>query len=411
MRKHQRTGNLRRQDSGFLLTRRVQSSLLGCAPRTKKPRQSQRVSQRQKSDEAWLRRLHIHTDDIVILLGADGETRYQSPAAEQILGYAAKDTIGMNGFNFVHPDDRPHLLATFAALLDQPGSSCTATLRVLHNDGSWRTLEVVAINRLHDSAVAGIIIKCRKVVKPAEAEKPDEAPVPDAEWQQTALKQQREQQQQWVSDVTHELKSPLAAIRARLEIAALHPEHTNWQSLVSETLDEIALMRRLIDEIHDLAFIDEHGAMADMGLRSKVNVKALVVTEARRLPDHRVQTEPIATGWVQGNPDHVRRIVRNLLENAARYAHDTIRLSVATIQNRVVLCVEDDGPGIPVSDRERIFQRFRHVERDRGTNRPGPGLGLAIVRALVSQYRGEVTVGDSPLGGAKFIVTLPAAKE
>jgi PAS domain S-box-containing protein len=411
MRKHPHTWGLRYQDKEILLTFREQTSFPQCVPRTKRPRRSHRVSQRQRIDDTSSRRLIAHADEIVVILGADGVTRYQSPAAERLLGYAAKDTMGMNGFNFVHSDDRPHLLATFAALLDQPGSSCAATVRVLHSDGSWRSLEVVATNLLHDAAVAGIILKCHSVTELTAAKKSEEETAHDAEWQRAALAQHLERQQQWVSDVTHELKSPLAAIRARLEVAALHPEHTDWRMIVSEMLDEVALMRRLIDEIHDLAFIDERGVVADVGPRRKVDLNALIVTEARKVSDRRVQTEQRAAAWVRGNPDHFRRVVRNLLENAARYAQNTIHLAVTTGQNRVVFSIEDDGPGIPASDCERIFHRFSHVERTRGQTRHGPGLGLAIVRTLVSQYGGEVTVSDSPLGGAKFVVTFPAAKE
>lgn len=409
MRKYQHLWLPHRQDNEFLLTLRMHETFLRCASRTKRPRSSRYAAQRQTVDEAALRQVDAHADDIVVILGADGVTRYQSPAAERALGYASKDTIGMNGFNFVHPDDRPHLLATFAALLDQPGSSCSATLRVLHHDGSWRNLEVVATNLLHDTAVAGVIIKCRSVEELAESDTSVGETVSDAHWHSAALERHLQQQQQWVSDVTHELKSPLAAIRARLEIASMHPQHTDWQTLATEVLDEVALMRRLLDEIYDLACFDERGIMTETGPRRKVNLQALVLTEVHKLSDRRVQTNLIATAWVRGNADHFRRIIRNLLENAARYARDTIRLVVAATRDRVLLSIEDDGPGIPANDRERIFQRFSHAGQSRGATRQGPGLGLAIARTLVSHYHGEVTVSDSPLGGAKFVVTLPVA--
>jgi two-component system OmpR family sensor kinase len=136
-----------------------------------------------------------------------------------------------------------------------------------------------------------------------------------------------------------------------------------------------------------------------------------MLAETHKLSDRRIQTDLVSPAWLYGSPDHFRRILRNLLDNAVRYASNTIFLSLTVIEDRVILSVEDDGPGIPASDREWILQRFRHVKRNRGQRQQGPGLGLAIVRSLVLQYGGEVTVSDSPLGGAKFVVTLPAAKD
>ena len=333
--------------------------------------------------------------------------QYQSPAAERLLGYAAKDTLGTNGFDFVFPDDRPHLLTTFAELLQNQECTRTARVRVRHRDGSWHELDVIATNLIHNATVSGIVISGRDVTELAAAEKMQKEVAVATSTQHTTLQRRLVRQQQWVSDISHELKNPLAAIRARLEIATLHAERTDWRALISEALDEIAFVQRLIDKVHELATLDERGGQAYIGSLGNVDFCALLVAEVERVADPRLLTGIVTTAWVYGNPDHFRRIIRNLLDNALRYARDTVRLSLTTIQNQVVLTVEDDGPGIPPDARERIFQRFSQVERDQDLTRHNPGLGLAIVRHLVEQYRGDVSVCDSPLGGAKFVVTLP----
>jgi signal transduction histidine kinase len=101
-------------------------------------------------------------------------------------------------------------------------------------------------------------------------------------------------------------------------------------------------------------------------------------------------------------------MLRNLLDNAVRYARDEIRIGLETEQERVILVVEDDGPGIPPPERERIFDRFARVEESRSRNAGGTGLGLAEVQGIVQRHGGRITVGRAGIGGARFEVVLPA---
>ena len=101
-------------------------------------------------------------------------------------------------------------------------------------------------------------------------------------------------------------------------------------------------------------------------------------------------------------------MVSNLVDNAARHAATAVQIGLTTHNDVARLTVDDDGPGIPSADRERVFERFVRLDTSRTRDQGGSGLGLAVVRSIVTHHRGHVRVEDSPTGGARFIVELPA---
>ena len=120
-------------------------------------------------------------------------------------------------------------------------------------------------------------------------------------------------------------------------------------------------------------------------------------------PDPRV-----GPGVVRGDSLGLRRVIRNLLENAARHASTRVKVTVAQGGPEVAIVVEDDGAGIDPADRERVFERFTRLEEGRARGAGGAGLGLAVVFELAHAHDGSVAVASSDLGGARFEVRLPA---
>ena len=113
---------------------------------------------------------------------------------------------------------------------------------------------------------------------------------------------------------------------------------------------------------------------------------------------------------VEGGTSRLERALANLVDNGARHAASSVRVSVSREADRVRVVVDDDGPGIPAIDRERIFERFTRLDGSRARDRGGAGLGLAVVRSIVTRHGGYVWADDSPLGGARFTLELPAAR-
>ncbi|MFF4274217.1 sensor histidine kinase [Streptomyces sp. NPDC001536] len=222
--------------------------------------------------------------------------------------------------------------------------------------------------------------------------------------------QAEEAQRRFVSDASHELRSPLATVRQHAEVALAHPSGADAGRLAGTVLDEAERMQRLVDDLLLLARADED---AIRPRRRPVDLDDLVLEEARRLRERRdgprVDCAGVSAGRVLGDEDALRRVVRNLAENADRHARSRVSLTLGTTGGVVRLDVDDDGPGVPEGERARIFERFVRLDQARARRQGGSGLGLAIVAELVAAHGGTVRVGTAPgLGGARFTVTLAA---
>jgi signal transduction histidine kinase len=221
------------------------------------------------------------------------------------------------------------------------------------------------------------------------------------------LEQGQIRQRRFASDASHELRSPIATIRQHVEVALSHPGEATVEGLAEVVLEEGLRLQRVVEDLLLLAKMDE----GTLRLRSEpVDLDDLLFEEAKRLrgtTDVRVDTARVSAGRVWGDRGQLDRLVRNLDDNAARHANSCVVLSLGEGNGEVVLTVDDDGEGIPASERERVFERFVRLDdaRDRGSG--GSGLGLAIVREIALAHQATVTVLGSPLGGARFEVRFP----
>ena len=135
-------------------------------------------------------------------------------------------------------------------------------------------------------------------------------------------------------------------------------------------------------------------------------VRVVVANARSRYPERRIETQ-LAPTRITASPDALTRIATNLVENACRYGASSVSVAVVVDGGSCALIVDDDGAGVPVAERGRIFERFARTDESRARSSGGSGLGLAIVAELVAEHGGSVTVDESPLGGARFTVDLP----
>lgn len=214
-------------------------------------------------------------------------------------------------------------------------------------------------------------------------------------------------QRRFVSDASHELRSPLATIRQHAELAQLHPDATSVDDLAEVVHDEGLRMQELVDALLLLTRLDEQAALRE----DPVDLDDLALAEVRRLRGGgaTVDGSGIRAARVRGDARLLGQLVRNLADNAARHARSAVAIGVTGRGAEVVLTVDDDGAGVPPDERDRIFERFVRLDEARARDAGGSGLGLAIVRAIAEAEGGGVRVEDSPLGGARFSVVLPAA--
>ncbi len=227
-----------------------------------------------------------------------------------------------------------------------------------------------------------------------------------------------EKLRRFVADASHELRTPLAAVLGYAEL--IQSGMVSGPDELDRAVDRIAAegerMRLLVEALLLLARLDEHGTGLDGAHVERAHVDlselaAVAVGDARAVaPDREIELDAPAPAVVRGDALALRRVVDNLLANARAHTPAGTRVEVAVhpVDGTVVVTVDDDGPGIDPDDAVHVFDRFFRSERSR-TRPGGAGLGLSIVAAIVDAHGGTVTAGDSPLGGARFTVTLPAA--
>jgi signal transduction histidine kinase len=216
-----------------------------------------------------------------------------------------------------------------------------------------------------------------------------------------------EAQRRFIGDASHELRSPLTTILTALELGAEHPGFLDRDLLATTLLPEGLRMRRLVEDLLMLAVAEQRGAIPR---REQVDLddRAATVLGAARPDTAATLRSELAPVRVVGDSAGLERVIRNLVDNATRHANSTVIVSTALAHGRARLVVDDDGPGIPVADRLRVFERFARLDDDRGRDSGGTGLGLAIVAEIVAAHHGTVAIDDSPAGGARFTVELPA---
>ncbi len=214
------------------------------------------------------------------------------------------------------------------------------------------------------------------------------------------------QQRRFVSDASHELRTPLTAVRGQLEVLARSDDAdpTEVRRVERLALAELARVERLVEELLALARLDEHQGPALRKLDAASFLGELAVSI-----DREVEIGDLASGRLEADPDLLARVIGNLLDNGRRYAGPNGQVQISSIPSdgQLRIVVDDDGPGIPPADRERVFDRFFRSDAARSRPVGGSGLGLAISRAIVGAHGGSIEAGVSPLGGARVFLELP----
>ncbi|WAU01701.1 sensor histidine kinase [Streptomyces nigrescens] len=214
-----------------------------------------------------------------------------------------------------------------------------------------------------------------------------------------ALESSVERQRRFVADASHELRSPIASLRTQLEVGVAHPELLDVPGAVEDTVR----LQRLAADLLLLARLDAGERPAG----ARVDLAAMVREESSQRVADRIPVRPgeLASAEVAGSRGQLGRVLGNLLDNAQRHAVSSVRVAVVREGEWAVLRVEDDGPGVPESERERIFERFVRLDDARARDDGGAGLGLAIARDVAVRHGGSLAVRT----GSVFELRLPVA--
>jgi len=214
-------------------------------------------------------------------------------------------------------------------------------------------------------------------------------------------------QRQFVADASHELRSPLASIMVQVELLESRANNADVEATAKILTDEASRLDRLVDDLLLLAKSDEQALVIE---HRDVDLDDLLLSEAKRLRQIgrvEVNAKAVSPVRVVGDPELLRRALRNLVDNAERYATSTVTFQASLGKDGATVVIADDGKGVPEELRATLFNRFSRGDSSRVRGTGGTGLGLAIVAQIIALHEGTVEVSNEG-PGAHFVIHLPA---
>ncbi|MFC7645454.1 sensor histidine kinase [Streptosporangium lutulentum] len=211
-----------------------------------------------------------------------------------------------------------------------------------------------------------------------------------------------EQQRQFASTTSHELRTPITGLRMQLEEALLYPGEVDPMESIQGALTATGRLEAIVNDLLLLARL----RVAEPAARELIDLGRLVTEEATQGTGVPVHVHAASGVWVSGSQIRLIRVIGNLLSNARRHAATGVEISVGAVGDHAVVTVLDDGAGIAPGDRERVFERFTRLADGRRRDSGGSGLGLAISRDIAEAHHGTLRIEDSTRG-ARFVLRLP----
>jgi signal transduction histidine kinase len=401
--------------ASFVLVHSVHNNLVASIRQTDRQELAQLASQLQNGTPPGQLGYHGQSDremGVIIVTTEDGH-RYEIP----FVAHRRPENGGLETRQTVNsPQGRVTLIAqrSLAEVDDTTGNMTDALLIgvpilvLLVGALAWylagRALRPVELIRAEAAAITGSTMH-RRVPEPGTDDEVGKlAQTMNAMLER--LERSSALQRQFVSDASHELRSPVTVIRTQLEVALRRGNDVNWPAVAERVLAEDERLEQTITELLELARVDEN---TDWRAYDEADLDEVVLEEVSRVRGVGVDVSHVSAGRVHGKTQQLARVVHNLLDNARRHSDRRVAVTLDEHDDVVELFVDDDGPGIAPEDRERVFERFTRLDEGRARDAGGLGLGLALVKATVERHGGTVTIEDAPIGGARFAVRLPAA--
>ena len=354
-------------------------------------------ARRSYAEESRFRAMVENSSDAIALCDAAGVVIYSSPSTSRVLDTAPEDMTGRNWRAMVHPDDVAAFDRVFASLLRRPRLPEHIEMRVCDGECEWRWIEGTASNLLEDRAVGGIVLNYRDVTA---AKKADEECRRDAE----ELRRSNAELQSFAWAASHDLKEPLRTVCSYAQLLAEEGRTCGERRKFAEiVIDGVTRMSALLDDMLALAsigFEEPRGSvvLSQTAARVLLNLEQAIdecgaVIEVDQLP------------VVRGYESHMVLLLQNLVSNALKYrgtATPRIHIAAERRGSEWVVKVQDNGIGIALEHRERIFGLFKRLH---GPETPGTGLGLTLCRKIVEGNGGRIWVESNVEGGSTFCFT------
>ncbi|SDK33943.1 sensor histidine kinase [Nonomuraea jiangxiensis] len=210
----------------------------------------------------------------------------------------------------------------------------------------------------------------------------------------------------FTADASHDLRTPITAMRTQLEEALLHQRDTDWPGMTRAVLAGVDRLQAVAADLLTLARLDAHAPIH----RTPTDLSSMVEAELdRRTYQKKIIKDLPGPVCIDCDRMRITRVLVNLLDNAERHANSQIVVSVRADDTSVIMEVADDGEGIAAEHRELVFDRFTRLDAARSRDAGGTGLGLAIAREIARAHEGTLTIEDSERG-ARFVLRLPLCR-
>lgn len=342
--------------------------------------------------------------------------RSLSDALERIVGYSIEGAVLVVRLGTETPDGPAEVVVvaslntegTLEVLIQILAWSFPAVLIVVAFVTWWgtgRALQPVEDMRLEADLISHTDLH-RRLPVPASADEVRSLAVTMNEMLDR-LEASADEHYQFVADASHELKSPVAAIRTMIDVARSNPGLVDFDTLLEDLLHEDLRLEMLVGDLLTLARYDERGLTVraeEVDLEEIIRSEASMVMTSSTAPIDLSDVQPIR---IEADPARLQQLMRNLLDNSVRHASTGVWVQSRVEGSEAVLTVSNDGEPIPPEERERIFERFVRLDDARGRHEGGTGLGLPVVRAIVRAHGGRVAAIEPRHGGATFEVRLP----
>ena len=349
--------------------------------------------------------------DVIVIMGADGITKYQSPNIEKWFGWKPDDLIGKNGWDNVHPEDIESIQKEFSKILKKETASIVE-FRFKCKDGNYKWIELTAVNRINDPIIKGALLNYHDIT--------------ERKLQETELYQHRNHLEELVEErnhelqafansVAHDINAPLRAIegftKALLEdyTSKLDEEGKHLGKVIQENSHKIG---ELIRGLRIFVGIGRK-SMTFVSIDMKGMVKSMYYEVTNSKERERINLTIDDIPYIMADNIMLKQVWSHLIINAIKFSskQDKSIISVSCIEekDKLIYSIKDNGVGIDMKYHDDMFNLFRklHVEREF----EGHGVGLALAQRIIERHRGKVWAESEKDKGATFYFSLPIRKD
>lgn len=363
----------------------------------------------QRSEEHF-RSLIENVSDIIMVARTNGTIDYLSPSVKKVLGYAPEDLAGKNYLEFIHPDDVPCVIDAMRREIQTPGIAESIECRVLHRDGSWRTLETIGKGIVDESeAIARFVVNSRDITERKQAE--------ELRLEKERLEYASKAKSEFLTTMSHELRNPLNSIIGFSELLKQKMAgelNEKQEHYVNNILTSSKFLLNLINEVLDLSKIEAGKielAIEKVSVPESIEETLALVKEKASERNVALKTEfDPALRYIEADKQRFKQIMFNLLSNAVKFSKDEGGVVTVTTKEEggmAKISVSDTGTGIREENMGKLFKKFEQIDAGIARKYGGAGMGLAISKKLVELHEGKIWAESKYGEGSTFTFLLP----